>query len=445
MNFLDAAGLARFFSGLGQKFAALSHTHGTADIEDGAITTAKLADMAVTTSKLGNKCVANGNLGDMSVQEGKIYPQAVTTTKIRDGAVTEDKLDAALAAKINAAGAGITDVTSIVGGPLINRSLRLVVQCSTTDSKVIEFDNILDTELADHGDIVGITWDGDSAGAPVITFADNSQLVMTFSQSIITTPQGGFASLDYSVSQTAKVTFPSGNEYSYPYTTFQPYRYEDVTFDEQTGGLTCCGAYDIVQETPTWGMFSVDYTFNEMQNGDQLTFATYSQGNVVIPYTPYWDIPSYGITSDMIANNAIGATKLSGTFDQLASGKTVSKNGTISISKAANTYKYILVWLDLETAEDGTSQKYAGSYMYGCVAPTSTSATVRLRGDRFIHPHDNGGTINGFGWLHFELEIKNKTVTVTKASLTYIDPNFNPWSFTTSDVQLRVSKIAGVK
>lgn len=93
-NFLDAAGLARFFAGLGQKFAALSHTHGTADIEDGAITTAKLANMAVTTSKLGNKCVANGNLGDMSVQEGKIYPQAVTTTKIRDGAVTEDKLDA---------------------------------------------------------------------------------------------------------------------------------------------------------------------------------------------------------------------------------------------------------------------------------------------------------------------------------------------------------------
>lgn len=104
MNFLDAAGLARFFAGLGAKFAALSHTHGTADIEDGAITTAKIANMAVTTSKLGNKsvttsklgnkCVANGNLGDMSVQEGKIFPQAVTTTKIRDGAVTEDKLDA---------------------------------------------------------------------------------------------------------------------------------------------------------------------------------------------------------------------------------------------------------------------------------------------------------------------------------------------------------------
>lgn len=108
MNFLDAAGLARFFAGLGQKFAALSHTHGTADIEDGAITTAKLANMCVTTSKLGNKCVANGNLGDMSVQEGKIYPQAVTTAKIRDGAVTEDKLDAALVAKINAAGGGAT-------------------------------------------------------------------------------------------------------------------------------------------------------------------------------------------------------------------------------------------------------------------------------------------------------------------------------------------------
>lgn len=108
MNFLDAAGLARFFSGLGQKFAALSHTHGTADIEDGAITTDKIANMAVTTSKLGNKCVANGNLGDMSVQEGKIFPQAVTTTKIRDGAVTEDKLDAALKAKINASGGGAT-------------------------------------------------------------------------------------------------------------------------------------------------------------------------------------------------------------------------------------------------------------------------------------------------------------------------------------------------
>ena len=104
MNFLDAAGLARFFSGLGQKFAALSHTHGTADIEDGAITTDKLANMCVTTSKLGNKCVANGNLGDMCVQEGKLYPQAVTTAKIRDGAVTEDKLDAALKSKINAGG-----------------------------------------------------------------------------------------------------------------------------------------------------------------------------------------------------------------------------------------------------------------------------------------------------------------------------------------------------
>lgn len=103
-NFLDATGLARFFSDISGKFAALSHTHGTADIEDGAITTAKLANMCVTTSKLGNKCVANGNLGDMSVQEGKIYPQAVTTAKIRDGAVTEDKLDAALVAKINAGG-----------------------------------------------------------------------------------------------------------------------------------------------------------------------------------------------------------------------------------------------------------------------------------------------------------------------------------------------------
>lgn len=118
MNFLDAAGLARFFSGLGQKFAALSHTHGTADIEDWSITTGKIANMAVTTSKLGNncvttyklgnKCVTTYNLGDMSVEEDKLYPQAVTTAKIRDGAVTEDKLDAALKAKIDAGGSGST-------------------------------------------------------------------------------------------------------------------------------------------------------------------------------------------------------------------------------------------------------------------------------------------------------------------------------------------------
>lgn len=126
MNFLDAAGLARFFAGLGQKFAALSHTHGTSDIEDGAITTDKLANMCVTTSKLGNKCVANGNLGDMSVQEGKLYPQAVTTAKIRDGAVTEAKLDSDVAGKlqngINAYGSAHENIMPFAWMPIASRS-----------------------------------------------------------------------------------------------------------------------------------------------------------------------------------------------------------------------------------------------------------------------------------------------------------------------------------
>lgn len=145
-NFLDAAGLARFFAGLGQKFAALSHTHGTADIEDGAITTAKLANMAVTTSKLGNKCVANGNLGDMSVQEGKIYPQAVTTTKIRDGAVTEDKLDAALKSKINAGGGGATVLyetsspTEITTDNFPDESIDPAAECVTLTTSLVDAD-----------------------------------------------------------------------------------------------------------------------------------------------------------------------------------------------------------------------------------------------------------------------------------------------------------------
>jgi hypothetical protein len=78
---------------------------GTADISDSAITTAKLADSSVTRAKLsGVFPIATADISDSAITTTKIADSAITTGKIADGAVTDAKIASGISPSKIAAG-----------------------------------------------------------------------------------------------------------------------------------------------------------------------------------------------------------------------------------------------------------------------------------------------------------------------------------------------------
>ena len=464
MNFLDAAGLARFFAGLGQKFATLSHTHGTADIEDGAITTAKLANMAVTTSKLGNKCVANGNLGDMSVQEGKIYPQAVTTTKIRDGAVTEDKLDAALAAKINAGG-GALSIDEVVGSGLdhytydVSGTYLMLDEFGATQTYEWN-DNISTSSPSPHLTIVA-----SDGGVHIETpFYEKtitpSEMAQTYNQA---TPKGfrQFAIEPNSSGTGAQITVTaSSGSLEGTWTTAAALSQDIVETDynawetDGTYNLTHNGgqpfASDLAayMDTP-FTMTSVTVTTFVTQT-EQLTFVD-GTTELTVPYTRHLgenevdtdNIKDDAVTLDKIANEAVDFAQLkkAATSRRIASNRTLTLNGTYTVgaSYPFGNYTFLLVVCDYVY---GTSYPDATKYAYLIPAPAGSSIAT-LKGSRFV----SDGTIAGFGWYDFELTFAGSTrvVTLTKSKLIKVQTTASPWAVTAEDVKMRISAIYGIR
>ena len=83
----------------------------SADIKDGAITTAKIArnavtsDMiassAITTGKIARNAVTSDTIASSAITTGKIARNAVSSDSIANGAITEDKLATDLKKKFN--------------------------------------------------------------------------------------------------------------------------------------------------------------------------------------------------------------------------------------------------------------------------------------------------------------------------------------------------------
>jgi hypothetical protein len=80
------ATLALVFALGGTAYAAA--TVGTADIQDGAVTTPKLANEAVSNAKLAPGSVNAGSLGSNAVTSTKIAASSVGSVKIADNSVT---------------------------------------------------------------------------------------------------------------------------------------------------------------------------------------------------------------------------------------------------------------------------------------------------------------------------------------------------------------------
>jgi hypothetical protein len=73
-------------------FAAVAHSHASADLADGSVTSAKIAAGAVTSTKLGASAVGTTALGSKAVTAAKIDDGTITATQLADSAVTASKL-----------------------------------------------------------------------------------------------------------------------------------------------------------------------------------------------------------------------------------------------------------------------------------------------------------------------------------------------------------------
>jgi hypothetical protein len=65
----------------------------TPKIADSSVTTAKLVDQSVTTAKVADSAITTGKLNAAAVTEDKIAASAVTASKIQDGEITSAKLN----------------------------------------------------------------------------------------------------------------------------------------------------------------------------------------------------------------------------------------------------------------------------------------------------------------------------------------------------------------
>ena len=127
----------------------------TADISDGAVTSAKLADKsvssekiqtgAVTQGKIQDGSITEGKLADKSVSENKLQAGSVSQGKIKDGAVTEGKIaeKAVTISKIDPAGTKNKVLVTVYENNKLETHWREV------DSSMIMDGQINTAELAD--------------------------------------------------------------------------------------------------------------------------------------------------------------------------------------------------------------------------------------------------------------------------------------------------------
>ena len=73
--------------------AGVDSVIGSADIEDGAVTTPKIADLAVTAPKLASNAVTTSKIAGNSISSDKLGPGAVTPAKVGAGVVTSHNID----------------------------------------------------------------------------------------------------------------------------------------------------------------------------------------------------------------------------------------------------------------------------------------------------------------------------------------------------------------
>jgi hypothetical protein len=111
--------LALFVAISGTAYAA---TVGTADIQNGAVTTPKIKGGAVTTNKLAGNAVTAQKIATQAVGPAKIAATAVRTAKIADAAVTTAKIADAAVTTAKIADAAVTNV-KLANGSVSNAKL----------------------------------------------------------------------------------------------------------------------------------------------------------------------------------------------------------------------------------------------------------------------------------------------------------------------------------
>lgn len=124
---------------------------GTAELADGAVTTAKinasgltsaaLASDAVTTAKIADAAVTSVKLGAGAVTETALGSSAVTTDKVANGAITGAKIASATVASGNLASNAVTEAVIVNGAVTTNKIADSAVTYSklqnTTTSNVV--------------------------------------------------------------------------------------------------------------------------------------------------------------------------------------------------------------------------------------------------------------------------------------------------------------------
>jgi len=73
--------------------AGVDSVVGSADLEDGAVTTPKIADLAVTAPKLASNAVTTSKIAGNAISSDKLGPGAVTPAKVGAGVVTSHDVD----------------------------------------------------------------------------------------------------------------------------------------------------------------------------------------------------------------------------------------------------------------------------------------------------------------------------------------------------------------